>query len=191
MGRGVKEWPTNDVLQRKYQDSWVVFEPPEGQLYQGWVDGCEMGGSGPIFFLSNIGEVKHLPVYYPIESGYYTLSKGNVLLLERKFTPHKNYHVGVGNNGWSLWECNTGDGGNSPKHITKDSRIDFLNPIDRSRFLTRGLGVVNRKYLITADQVFYKGNQIGMRSGSIIILDNINFQKDLQFVLGPTWQVSS
>lgn len=190
MARGVKEWPSTDVLQRKYMESWVIFEDPEGKLYQAWVDNCEVTHQGCVYYLHGIGPTNNLPVYYPIESGYYASAKGTPLVLERKFTPQKNFRVGVDGHGWWLHETNTGDGSSVQRPISRDSKIDLLTPLDRSRFLTRGLGIVCRKYLVTTDQIFYKGNAIGAREKNVIILDNTSFHKDLQTILGSSWLVS-
>jgi len=184
------EWKTNDVLQRKYQHSWVVFEDEQGTLSSHWVNECHWNGSQPIFFEGPNVLANHLPVYYPIESGYYTSPKEEPYLLVILFSPEKNFKVGVSPDGWILNKVNTGSGNLSDCGIGPGTKLDLLNPPDRTKFLIRGIGIISRNYLISTNKIFFKGNQIGLKHENKIILDQDIFRKDLSSLLGCQWQIS-
>jgi hypothetical protein len=185
--RAAHEFPAGDVMDRKYSGSWVIMDDSNGNLSQVWVDAA---GANPFKFVSRDKEITDKwPVYYPIESGYYVDKKERCFLVERAFTPHKSFKVGFSGNGWKAHEVNTGTGTLKQWRIDPLLELDLLNPPDRKPFLSRGLGVASRRYLITLNRAFYKGNQIGLRLDNKIMLDNHVFKQDLIKTLGPLWQV--
>jgi hypothetical protein len=188
MGRGIIEWPSNDVLQRKYSNSWAIFEDANSKLAQVWVDTCEWTGNEQVFYSGDFQWKGLKPVYFNVEAGYYVVMSAS-FLLERKFTNQKNFRVGVSDSGWNL---STVDPSHYERNveICPQRKLDLLNPPDPSHFKKKGVGVISRNYFMAPSHLFYRGCPIGSREGNIILLDDISFKKDITNVLGPIWQVS-
>lgn len=190
MLKGVTEYPSVDVLQRKYQDTVTIFEHSQtGELFQAFVRDFSQSDKGFIFLDHGGHPVPGLPVYWPFESGYYVNRYGEVYLLERRFSSHKHFQVGLSGKAWALFKVNTGTGNRSERYIDTAELVNFIAPHDKTKFLTRGIGALNRRYMLGSHSIFYKGNVIGARQQEKIVLDNELFKPDLKQVLGPSWRV--